>query len=228
MVEIGETILERRTDRAAALPRPQARCSRRCSRNRARHSAPSGWWSFRRPAMWSLVFLSTAARTGHITEKLPSEDEYVSAFMPCTPNPTTGFFFYVLKRDVIELELLGRGCGQAADERRHDPAGRQSGTAPQARGAGAKARARSVRWRTNRSGGVARPGAPLRGHWPGGGHSPRERMEGSIARLDGLPAHVASVLSDFAARRGTFSPAILCRSCCSAARRKAGSGRPPT
>src|SRR4051812_12577206 len=29
---------------------------------------------------------------------------------------------------------------------------------------------------------------------------PRERMEGSIARLDGLPAHVASVLSDFAAR----------------------------
>jgi uncharacterized membrane protein len=25
--------------------------------------------------------------------------------MPCTPNPTTGFFFYVLKRDVIELEL---------------------------------------------------------------------------------------------------------------------------
>jgi uncharacterized membrane protein len=25
--------------------------------------------------------------------------------MPCTPNPTTGFFFYVPKRDVIELDI---------------------------------------------------------------------------------------------------------------------------
>ena len=25
--------------------------------------------------------------------------------MPCTPNPTTGFFFYVLRRDVIELPI---------------------------------------------------------------------------------------------------------------------------
>jgi len=25
--------------------------------------------------------------------------------MPCTPNPTTGFFFYVLRRDVIELAI---------------------------------------------------------------------------------------------------------------------------
>ncbi len=25
--------------------------------------------------------------------------------MPCTPNPTTGFFFYVPRRDVIELDI---------------------------------------------------------------------------------------------------------------------------
>jgi uncharacterized membrane protein len=25
--------------------------------------------------------------------------------MPCTPNPTTGFFFYVPKREVIELDI---------------------------------------------------------------------------------------------------------------------------
>jgi uncharacterized membrane protein len=25
--------------------------------------------------------------------------------MPCTPNPTTGFFFYVLKRDIVELDI---------------------------------------------------------------------------------------------------------------------------
>jgi uncharacterized membrane protein len=25
--------------------------------------------------------------------------------MPCTPNPTTGFFFYVPRREVIELDI---------------------------------------------------------------------------------------------------------------------------
>jgi uncharacterized membrane protein len=29
----------------------------------------------------------------------------VSVFMPCTPNPTTGFFFYVPRREVIELDI---------------------------------------------------------------------------------------------------------------------------
>jgi uncharacterized membrane protein len=25
--------------------------------------------------------------------------------MPCTPNPTTGFFFYVLRSEIIELDI---------------------------------------------------------------------------------------------------------------------------
>jgi len=25
--------------------------------------------------------------------------------MPCTPNPTTGFFFYVARRDIIDLDI---------------------------------------------------------------------------------------------------------------------------
>jgi uncharacterized membrane protein len=29
----------------------------------------------------------------------------VSVFMPCTPNPTTGFFFFVPRREVIELDI---------------------------------------------------------------------------------------------------------------------------
>ena len=29
----------------------------------------------------------------------------ISAFMPCTPNPTTGFFFYVPADEVIELPI---------------------------------------------------------------------------------------------------------------------------
>jgi uncharacterized membrane protein len=59
---------------------------------------------FPAPGMWSLVFLSQPP-SDEITGRLPLQDAYVSAFMPCTPNPTTGFFFYVPKRDVIELDI---------------------------------------------------------------------------------------------------------------------------
>ena len=40
-----------------------------------------------------------------ITARLPSQEEHVSVFMPCTPNPTTGFFFYVPRREIIELDI---------------------------------------------------------------------------------------------------------------------------
>ena len=29
----------------------------------------------------------------------------ISAFMPCTPNPTTGYFFYIPAEDVVELPI---------------------------------------------------------------------------------------------------------------------------
>ena len=44
--------------------------------------------------------------------------------MPCTPNPTTGFFFYVPRREVIELDitvetamtlLMSAGMAQSGD-----------------------------------------------------------------------------------------------------------------
>lgn len=63
-----------------------------------------GLVEFPAPGMWSLVFLSTPPGTD-ITARLPSQEEHVSVFMPCTPNPTTGFFFYVPKGDVIELDI---------------------------------------------------------------------------------------------------------------------------
>ena len=58
---------------------------------------------FPAPGMWSLVFLSQPPSTD-LTRKLP-QGEHVSAFMPCTPNPTTGFFFYVKRKDLIELDI---------------------------------------------------------------------------------------------------------------------------
>jgi uncharacterized membrane protein len=59
---------------------------------------------FPAPGMWSLVFLSTPPGSD-ITAHLPSQEEHASVFMPCTPNPTTGFFFYVPRREIIELDI---------------------------------------------------------------------------------------------------------------------------
>jgi len=58
---------------------------------------------FPAPGMWSLVFLSQPP-SADLADKLP-QGEHVSAFMPCTPNPTTGFFFYVLRKDLIVLDI---------------------------------------------------------------------------------------------------------------------------
>jgi uncharacterized membrane protein len=58
---------------------------------------------FPAPGMWSLVFLSQSP-SREVSARLPGS-EYVSAFMPCTPNPTTGFFFYVPRKDIIELDI---------------------------------------------------------------------------------------------------------------------------
>jgi uncharacterized membrane protein len=63
-----------------------------------------GLVEFPAPGMWSLVFLSQRP-SEEITARLPTQEEYVSVFLPCTPNPTTGFFFYVARSAVIELDL---------------------------------------------------------------------------------------------------------------------------
>jgi uncharacterized membrane protein len=62
-----------------------------------------GLVEFPGPGMWSLVFLSTPPGA-EVTERLP-DDEHVSVFLPCTPNPTTGFFFYLPRREIIELDM---------------------------------------------------------------------------------------------------------------------------
>ncbi|MGB9367625.1 MAG: DUF502 domain-containing protein [Xanthobacteraceae bacterium] len=102
-VEIGERILGR-----VPIVRPLYRGLKQVFETLFSKSASSfrtvGLVEFPAPGMWSLVFLSTPPGAD-LTAQLPSDDEYVSAFMPCTPNPTTGFFFYVLRRDVIELGI---------------------------------------------------------------------------------------------------------------------------
>lgn len=54
--------------------------------------------------MWSIVFLSKPAAP-EIAGKLPKGDEQIGVFLPCSPNPTTGFFFYVPRSEVIEVDI---------------------------------------------------------------------------------------------------------------------------
>ena len=54
--------------------------------------------------MWSIVLISQAPSV-EIANKLPGPDEHISVFLPCAPNPTTGFFFYVRKSKIIEIEM---------------------------------------------------------------------------------------------------------------------------
>jgi uncharacterized membrane protein len=84
-----------------------------------------GLVEFPSPGMWSLVFLSNPA-SPEIAGRLP-DTEHIAAFMPCTPNPTTGFFFYVARRDIIDLDitveaamtlLMSAGMVQPGDQQR--------------------------------------------------------------------------------------------------------------
>jgi uncharacterized membrane protein len=102
LVDFGEGLLNR-----MPIVRPIYRTTKQIFQTLFSKSESSfrgvGLVEFPSPGMWSLVFL-TQPPSGDISAHLPAT-EHVSAFMPCTPNPTTGFFFYVPRRDVIELDL---------------------------------------------------------------------------------------------------------------------------
>jgi uncharacterized membrane protein len=54
--------------------------------------------------MWSIVLISQVP-SANVAERLPGQEEHISVFLPCAPNPTTGFFFYVPKSKVVEVDM---------------------------------------------------------------------------------------------------------------------------
>ena len=56
-----------------------------------------------REGMWTIAFL-TGAPGGDVARHLNGQD-YVSVFVPTTPNPTGGYFVMVHKRDCVELTM---------------------------------------------------------------------------------------------------------------------------
>ena len=102
MVEFGESLLNR-----MPIVRPVYKTMKQIFETLFSKTGSSfrqvGLVEFPAPGMWSLVFLSQPP-SGDLAAKLP-EGDHVSAFMPCTPTPTTGFFFYVLRKDIIVLDI---------------------------------------------------------------------------------------------------------------------------
>jgi uncharacterized membrane protein len=54
---------------------------------------------------WTLVFISVPPAEPVAAKLPPSDEPYVSVFLPCTPNPTTGFYFFMPASAVIEVAL---------------------------------------------------------------------------------------------------------------------------
>ena len=63
-----------------------------------------GLVEFPSPGMWSIVLISQSP-SNEVARSLPGKEEHVSVFLPCSPNPTTGFFFYVPRSKIVEVEM---------------------------------------------------------------------------------------------------------------------------
>lgn len=55
-----------------------------------------------RQGSWTIAF-QTGTPSGEVASRL--EGEFVSVYVPTTPNPTSGFFLMLPKKDVVELEM---------------------------------------------------------------------------------------------------------------------------
>ena len=102
LVEFGEHILNR-----TPIIRPIYRSLKQIFETLFSKSGSSfrrvGLVEFPAPGMWSIVFMSQPP-SADVADRLP-DSEHISVFLPCTPNPTTGFFFFLPRRDVIELDI---------------------------------------------------------------------------------------------------------------------------
>ncbi len=56
-----------------------------------------------RRGIWAIAFVSTET-TGEVPEKI-DQGEFLSIFLPTTPNPTSGFLLFVPREDVVILDM---------------------------------------------------------------------------------------------------------------------------
>jgi uncharacterized membrane protein len=64
-----------------------------------------GLVEYPRTGVWSIVFVGGEKQT-EINERLDRPgDPLIGVFMPCTPNPTTGFLMYVHRSELVILDM---------------------------------------------------------------------------------------------------------------------------
>lgn len=56
-----------------------------------------------RNGLWTLAFVSKDSTGGEIAEK--GKNNFISVFVPTTPNPTSGFLIFVPENDVVKLDM---------------------------------------------------------------------------------------------------------------------------
>ena len=56
-----------------------------------------------RPGLWTIAFVSKDETGGEIADK--AGEDFLSIYVPTTPNPTSGFLIFVPKKDVIKLDM---------------------------------------------------------------------------------------------------------------------------
>ena len=64
-----------------------------------------GLVEYPRKDVWSIVFIAGEKETEINARLDKGDDRLIPVFMPCTPNPTTGFLMYVYKSDVVVLDM---------------------------------------------------------------------------------------------------------------------------
>ncbi len=64
-----------------------------------------GLVEFPRQGSWSIVFISGPPSPVIESRLPPTSEERISVFLPCVPNPTTGFYFYLPASEVVEIPI---------------------------------------------------------------------------------------------------------------------------
>ena len=59
---------------------------------------------FPQPDIWTIAFVS-GSLPHRLANSLPEEGEYVSVYVPTTPNPTGGYYIMVRRSDIRELNM---------------------------------------------------------------------------------------------------------------------------
>ncbi len=103
LVEVGETFLGR-IPAVRAIYRGLKQVFETLFSGKGSSFRRVGLVEFPSPGMWSIVLISQSP-SAEVAKSLPGQEEHISVFLPCSPNPTTGFFFYVPKSKIIEVDM---------------------------------------------------------------------------------------------------------------------------